>query len=91
MGEYDGDLVGTIAGAVAGYVRGALPDEVAVEILTDLEADGWEIRHPNDIDGGSYASAAGAAGTVERVRPPAKPWDFFRYQRRRDEGGPHLP
>jgi hypothetical protein len=92
MVEYDGDLGATIADAVAGYVGDAVPDGVAVEILTDLEAAGWEIRHPNDSDGGSYAAAAVAGGSVERVRPPARPWDFFRYQRRRDEGGPpHLP
>ena len=91
MAEHDGDLVAAIAGAVAGYVRDAAPDDVAVEILTDLEADGWEIRHPNDADGAGYVSEAAATGSVQRARPPAKPWDFFRYQRRRDGGGPHLP
>jgi hypothetical protein len=54
MAEHDRDLVATIADAVGAYVHDADPDEVAVEVLTDLEAEGWVIRHPNDTDGGSY-------------------------------------
>jgi hypothetical protein len=79
MAEYDRDLVATIADAVSAYVRDARPDDVAVEVLIDLEAEGWEISHPNDADGGSYTSTAATHGTdAPPLRPPANPWDFFR-------------
>jgi hypothetical protein len=91
MVDYDRDLVASIAGAVSAYVRDAEPEEVAIEVLTDLEAEGWEIRHPNDSDGGSYQPApTGTTKTkptkptkpTKSARPPARPWDYFRYRRR---------
>jgi hypothetical protein len=87
MVDYDRDLVASIAGAVSAYVRDAEPEEVAIEVLTDLEAEGWEIRHPNDSDGGSYQPASTGTTTkptrqTKPARPPARPWDYFRYRRR---------
>jgi hypothetical protein len=92
MADYDRDLVASIAGAVSAYVHDAEPEDVAIDVLTDLEAEGWEFRHPNDADGGSYepepasAGSSGSAGrsspSTEATRPAAKPWDFFRYRRR---------
>jgi hypothetical protein len=81
MADYDRDLVATIAEAVSAYVSDAKPDDVALEVLTDLQADGWEIRHPNDADGGAFEPPSTTA-TTEPRRPPARPWDFFRYRRR---------
>jgi hypothetical protein len=85
MAEHDRDLVATIADAVSTFVRDARPEDVAHEVLADLQAEGWEIRHPNDSDGGSYAPLPDEA-TAQPVRPPAKPWDFFRYRKRRPDG-----
>jgi hypothetical protein len=85
MADYDRDLVAAIAAAVSGYVSGARPEDVAMEVLTDLKADGWEIHHPNDSDGGAFEPPSTPA-TGEPRRPPARPWDFFRY-RRRGPGG----
>lgn len=84
MADYDRDLVATIAGAVTAYVRDAEPEDVAIEVLTDLEAEGWEIRHPNDADDGAYEPGSTSTDTAaaEPIRPPARPWDFFRYRRR---------
>ena len=95
MADYDRDLVASIAGAVSAYVHDAEPEDVAIDVLTDLEAEGWEIRHPNDADGGSYEPASAgttSAGTgtstggAEATRPPARPWDYFRYRGRRPDG-----
>jgi hypothetical protein len=89
MADYDRDLVVSIAGAVSAYVRDAQPEDVAIEVLTDLEAEGWEIRHPNDSDGASYepgsTTETGTTGT-ETFRPPARPWDYFRYRRPGSDG-----
>jgi hypothetical protein len=86
MADYDRDLVVSIAGAVRAYVRGAEPEDVAIEVLTDLEAEGWEIRHPNDTDGGAYEPASTGTAAIEEIRPPARPWDYFRYRRWRSDG-----
>jgi len=86
MVEYDRDLVVSIAGAVSAYVRDAEPEDVAIEVLTDLEAEGWQFRHPNDTDGGGYEAGSTETTASEPVRPPAKPWDYFRYRRRGPDG-----
>jgi hypothetical protein len=92
MADYDRDLVASIAGAVSAYVNDARPEDVAIDVLTDLEAEGWEIRHPNDADGGSYepssprTTSGGTEATgTEASRPPARPWDYFRYRGRRPD------
>jgi hypothetical protein len=94
MADYDRDLVASIAGAVSAYVHDASPEDVAIDVLTDLEAEGWEISHPNDADGGSYEPAStgttststGTSSTgPEATRPPARPWDYFRYRGRRPD------
>jgi hypothetical protein len=86
MADYDRDLVVSIAGAVSAYVRDAEPEDVALEVLTDLEAEGWEIRHPNDSDGASYGPASTSTTGTEATRPPARPWDYFRYRRPGSDG-----
>lgn len=86
MADYDRDLVAAIADAVSVYVHDAEPEDVAVEVLTDLEAEGWQISHPNDADGGVYEPDPASAAGSERARGPARPWDFFRY-RWRGPGG----
>jgi hypothetical protein len=50
MAEHDRDLVATIADAVSAYLGVGSPKEAAHEVLTDLEAQGWTISHPNDTE-----------------------------------------
>jgi hypothetical protein len=85
MADYDRDLVVSIAGAVRAYVGDVEPEAVAIEVLTDLEAEGWQIRHPNDTDGGAYEPGSADVIAVEATRPRARPWDYFRYRRWRPD------
>jgi hypothetical protein len=50
MAEHDSELVAAIAESIGPYVRRRHAEEVAVEVLSDLVVDGWQIRHPNDDD-----------------------------------------
>ena len=74
MAEYDRDLVATIADAVSAYVHDAQPEDVALEVLTNFEAEGWRLSHPNDLDGGSHQPASDAPTSVNSDRPPARAW-----------------